>query len=105
MNFEVYQDSAFRTAADSGDWNRDTLITALGLAGEVGEVVELVKKHIGHGRQADLVHLQAELGDVLWYVADLATRYGLNLNTVAANNIGKLRERYPQGFHPHIKGE
>lgn len=100
MNFEVYQDAAFRTAADSGDTQRDLLITCLGLAGEVGEVVELVKKDIGHGRKVDLVHLQAELGDVLWYVADLATRYGLNLNTVAANNVAKLRARYPQGFHP-----
>jgi NTP pyrophosphatase (non-canonical NTP hydrolase) len=102
MNFEEYQTFSMRTAADSGDKQRDLIVSALGLAGEVGEVVELVKKDIGHGRKMDLVKLQAELGDVLWYLSDLASRYDLDLGQIAANNVAKLKQRYPAGFTPAV---
>lgn len=100
MTFEEYQAAAWRTAADSGDKDRDTLISTLGLLGEAGEVAELVKKDIGHGKVIDRVQLAEEIGDVLWYVADLANRYGLGLDRIAANNVRKLKERYPDGFTP-----
>lgn len=73
---------------------------ALGLAGEAGEVCDLLKKHWGHGHDLDREKLKKELGDVLWYVAALAAQFGLTLEEVAASNVCKLRARYPQGFSP-----
>jgi NTP pyrophosphatase (non-canonical NTP hydrolase) len=70
---------------------------ALGLCGEAGEAAEKVKKAIrddggrltGERRAA----LAAELGDVLWYVAQLATEAGLDLDEIAAQNLDKLLSR------------
>ena len=97
MTFTEYQDDAKRTSAPNRD-DRELLISACGLAGEAGEVVELIKKYVGHGQTPSLTRIGEELGDVLWYVADIASRYDLNLDGIAANNIRKLRERYPDGF-------
>ncbi len=93
-----YQVEALRSAASSADpaWRKNIL--ALGLAGEAGEVIDLMKKEIGHGHPADPLKVAVELGDVLWYVANLADAYGLSLSDVATMNIDKLRARYPEGF-------
>jgi len=98
MTLTEYQDDAKRTAAPGRD-DRELLISACGLAGEAGEVVELIKKYVGHGKTPSPTRISEELGDVLWYVADIASRYDLNLDGIAANNIRKLRERYPDGFN------
>lgn len=71
---------------------------ALGLAGEAGEVCDLLKKAWGHGHALDAEKLKKELGDVLWYVAALAEQHGLRLSDVAEANVAKLSARYPQGF-------
>lgn len=102
MNFSKYQECAKRTMAQSGDDRIDSLISAVGLVGEAGEVAELVKKQIGHGKSISPTRIAEELGDVLWYVSDIATRNDLCLSIVAANNIAKLTERYPDGFTPAI---
>jgi NTP pyrophosphatase (non-canonical NTP hydrolase) len=98
MVFREYQDAAGRTSAASDDYQVDTLVAALGLCGEAGEVAELIKKHMGHGKRVDTLELADELGDVLWYLTDLASRYGLDLGQIAARNVSKLRDRYPLGF-------
>ncbi len=72
---------------------------ALGIAGEAGEVADLVKKHIGHGHPLDVEKLKRELGDVLWYVAGLAELHGIKLSEVATANMLKLETRYPNGFN------
>lgn len=100
MNFREYQAEATRTAnLDSIDGVR-TLVSALGLVGEAGEVGEIIKKHIGHGHSASVTRekLANELGDVLWYIADLANVYELDLREIAEQNVEKLRKRYPNGF-------
>lgn len=96
MNLNEYQQRAQRTARK--DHPMRLAVAALGLVGEAGECSELVKKHVGHGHGLDSVKLCAELGDVLWYVAELASAAGLTLDEVAEANINKLRERYPEGF-------
>ena len=98
MVFREYQDAAGRTSAASDDFQTDTLVTALGLCGEAGEVAEMIKKHMGHGKRLDVSALADELGDVLWYLTDVASRYGLDLGQIAARNVSKLRDRYPLGF-------
>src|SRR3990167_2912514 len=103
MNFEEYQELANTTAGAFPEeeiifW---TLITILGLTGETGEVADYLKKVYGHGHKLDEVKLKKELGDVLWYVADICTKLNVSLDEVAKLNIEKLKNRYPEGFSQH----
>lgn len=100
MNFRQYQAAAKRTANLDGVDGFRVMVSALGLVGEAGEVGEIIKKHIGHGHKADVTQAKLidELGDVLWYIADLANAYELDLNEIARLNLEKLRKRYPNGF-------
>lgn len=102
LPFDVYQAEAERIANRTP---RDTderryLNFGLGLAGEAGEVAELLKKACFHGAGLDPARLAEELGDVLCYVALLASTAGLSLGEVAVQNLAKLRRRYPNGFKP-----
>jgi NTP pyrophosphatase (non-canonical NTP hydrolase) len=80
---------------------KSTLNAALGLAGESGEVCELIKKERFQGRAYDPAKMLEELGDVLWYLDCMAEVHGFTLDDVAAVNVDKLRKRYPAGF---VKG-
>lgn len=78
---------------------RDTLINGvMGLCGESGEVIDLVKKHLSQGHPLDKEAVAKELGDVAWYLAETAHAIGYDLETILQMNIDKLRARYPEGF-------
>lgn len=70
----------------------------LGLCGESGEVADLLKKHKHQGHEFNREKMIEELGDVLWYCAELAEGLGVTLEDVAKGNIAKLLKRYPEGF-------
>lgn len=98
MDLDTYQHYALKTWRDDLS-QRDSIINAtMGLAGETGELVDLIKKAIFHGHQIDVAKVEKELGDVIWYCAVLAHEYGLRLGTVADTNVRKLAKRYPEGF-------
>lgn len=71
---------------------------ALGLAGESGEVCDAIKKREYHGRQVTDEHLIEELGDVMWYVANLCTVLNVSLDVVLEQNVDKLKKRYPEMY-------
>jgi NTP pyrophosphatase (non-canonical NTP hydrolase) len=96
MRFSEYQELAARTANSAQDKRR--IVACLGLAGEAGEFVDAIKKMVAHGHDVPEEQLKKELGDVLWYVAELCSAFGWSLEEVAAANIDKLRQRYPEGF-------
>lgn len=103
MDASEYQQLAARTLIDAPDWkipDEELMLVwnAIGLAGEAGEVAELVKKGVFHRHGVEREKLAKELGDVLWYVAALATKAGLDLGEIMTANIEKLRVRYPNGF-------
>lgn len=98
MNFNDYQEAASRTAKHSVDARHTLTVLALGLSGESGEVAEHIKKYIGHGHSLNMFKVAKELGDVLWYVAMLASYLGYTLEDIAEMNIEKLQQRYPEGF-------
>lgn len=78
---------------------RDVLtLGALGLAGETGEVVDVIKKHLYHDRPLDKDAILKELGDVAWYLATLCTALDFRLSDVLEANIAKLKARWPDGF-------
>lgn len=76
----------------------DRLIWGLGLAGEAGEVADLLKKKYGHGKQVASDDVKKELGDVGWYGNALADSFGYSAEDIASGNSDKLRARYPSGF-------
>ena len=100
MELNDYQQLAMKTAIFPK--NESFSYTALGLAGEAGEIANKVKKFIRDGYdKEELVMKQDEvadeLGDVLWYVAAVAEVMGTNLESVAKNNLWKLAERQRKG--------
>ena len=70
----------------------------LGLCGETGEIADICKKYLYQGHELDKEHMIEELGDVLWYCAEMASGLCVDLAEVARRNIVKLRRRYPNGF-------
>ena len=96
MELSDYQERSRATAVYPGV-GANLLYPTLGLCGEAGEVAEKIKKMVRDDagvlsperREA----LAKELGDVLWYVAQLATEAGLDLDAVAAGNLDKLLSR------------
>ena len=78
---------------------KDVLINAvMGLCGESGEAIDIVKKHLHQGHELDREKLIKELGDIAWYLAEAATALEIDLETVLERNIEKLKSRYPEGF-------
>ena len=98
MEINEYQKLAM-TTMNKDLSEREVLINSvMGLCGESGEVIDIVKKHISHGHPLDREKLILELGDVAWYLAECATVLGVTLDEVFVANIEKLKRRYPEGF-------
>lgn len=102
MSINEYQRKAMRTASgmnyDAVGGNGLLLNGLMGLNGEAGECIDLLKKSIFQGKPLDKGHLAKELGDVAWYLAVSAQALGYDLETVFKMNIAKLEARYPNGF-------
>ncbi len=78
---------------------KDVLINGvMGLCGESGEAIDIVKKWLAQGHELDKEKLVKEIGDVAWYIAEIATALGVTLEEVLTLNIEKLKRRYPDGF-------
>lgn len=99
MTFAEFQRASLRTARENPNRER-LMVQSLGLAGEAGEVGQIIKKWAWHGKELDLGKMKDELSDVLWYVSDLASACCLNLDDIAQHNIDKLAKRYQNGFTP-----
>jgi NTP pyrophosphatase (non-canonical NTP hydrolase) len=93
-----YQLAAQRTSDKSMEKGMHLINGALGLAGESGEVADLIKKAYFQGHAIDREHIAKELGDILWYIAEAATAIDYQLDDIAQMNINKLLARYPEGF-------
>ncbi len=100
MNFEEYQKKS-RVTAQYSDAGSNYIYPTLGLSGEAGEVVEKIKKVIrdkgGEVNDETRDEIKKELGDVLWYVSQLATELGLSVDDIAESNIKKLYDRMERG--------
>lgn len=106
MDLNEYQRNARRTAIYPGKGEPNGLVyTALKLAGEAGEVSDNVGKAIRDDKYWETGHLNidryralaAELGDVLWYVANMASELDLTLEDIARGNLQKLESRRERG--------
>lgn len=98
MQVNDYQKAAMATLNPALD-KKDVLINSvMGLCGESGEVIDIVKKWLMQGHELDREHLIRELGDVAWYLAEAATALDVPLEAVFQGNLDKLRQRFPNGF-------
>ncbi|MFW6283101.1 MAG: nucleoside triphosphate pyrophosphohydrolase family protein [Minisyncoccales bacterium] len=100
MTFEEYQKISKQTAVYP-DVGNNYIYPTLGLAGEAGEVAEKMKKVIrddkGKITEKKKQELKKEMGDVLWYLSQLARELGLSLDDIAAFNVEKLQSRQERG--------
>ena len=98
MNVNEYQRLAM-TTLNPELTKRDVLINSvMGLCGESGEAIDIVKKWMAQGHELDKAHLAKELGDIAWYLAEAATALELPLEEIFQANLNKLKKRYPEGF-------
>jgi NTP pyrophosphatase (non-canonical NTP hydrolase) len=95
MQFNDYQKFAAKGIRRESEGKNLLVGFALGLGGESGEVLDDIKKREYHGRDISTKHTAEELGDVLWYVANLATQLGYSLEDIVEYNVYKLKNRYP----------
>ena len=98
MKINEYQQLAMRTLNKDLS-KKDVLINGvIGLCGEAGEAIDIVKKYLAQGHELDKEKLIKELGDVAWYLAETAYALDTDLETVFNLNFEKLKRRYPEGF-------
>lgn len=98
MTPNEYQKEALRTERAMEKRYSRILNGVMGMNGEAGECIDLLKKHYFQGHDLDVDHLAKEIGDVLWYVAISADAIGYDLEDIMQLNIDKLDARYPNGF-------
>lgn len=95
MNITEFQRQSIRTMKV----DEETLLhCCMGMAGEVGEVIDIIKKSYFYGKDFDKKKVEEELGDVMFYISNLATSLNISMENVLENNVEKLRKRYPNGF-------
>jgi NTP pyrophosphatase (non-canonical NTP hydrolase) len=100
MDFNHYQNEAQRTdrvpARDGSEDLLSLIVPMLGLAGETGQLLSEYKKHLRDGDAHRLFkeRVSEELGDLLWYIANVASKFELTLDEIAAGNLAKVKARW-----------
>jgi len=98
MTINEYQKQAMTTLNPALS-RQDILINGvMGLCGESGEAIDIVKKHLHQGHDLDKAALAKELGDIAWYLAETAYAMDVPLEDILRGNLEKLKQRYPEGF-------
>lgn len=99
MNLKEYQKGVLRTSAEQRDKVEMAKMAVFGIAGELGEVTEPLKKFLWHGHELPpREKMTKEMGDVMYYIALLAESLGLDMQEIIDTNHEKLKKRYPDGF-------
>lgn len=99
MEINDYQKLALKTLNKNLDKKEILINSVMGLCGESGEAIDLVKKHFYQGHELDKERFAKELGDIAWYLAEAAHAIGMDLDDIFKMNIEKLEKRYPDGFN------
>lgn len=90
MTIQEYQ--AFATLGHKP--GNGLIVHSLGIVGEVGEVIDCIKKGLRDEVPTDREHLKEELGDVLWYICNIATDLHVAMEEVIDINVDKIKRRY-----------
>lgn len=98
MTGNEYQQLASRTINQSLEWDEKMYHALHGMVGEIGEIHSIYQKTY-QGHEFDEAHVKKELGDLMWFIAELCTALEWSLEDVMSMNIEKLMARYPDGFN------
>ena len=98
MEINKYQAEAARTCANIDGGIMDDIHMVLGMQTEAAEIADAYKKTIAYKKELDFVNVKEELGDILWYIANLCNMHGWDLRDIMQTNIDKLKARYPEKF-------
>ena len=98
MEVNDYQALAMTTLNPALSKKEVLINSVMGLCGESGEAIDIVKKWMAQGHDLDKEHLAKELGDIAWYLAEAATALDVSLEEILQANLDKLKKRYPEGF-------
>ena len=98
MEINTYQTLALQSL--NKELTKDDVLinSVMGLCGESGEAIDIVKKWFAQGHPLDKEHLREELGDIAWYLAEAAFALDMDLEDILKANLEKLAKRYPKGF-------
>lgn len=99
MTLDEYQEQAARTINPRLRKEEVLRHSLFEMCGELGEIHSIYQK-VYQGHQIRTADLKAEIGDLLWGIAEFCTVNGYSLNEIAKGNIDKLKKRYPAGFEP-----
>ena len=81
----------------SDDPEKQIMVWGLGVAGEAGDLAGCIKKTVGH-KNDQITGIRENLGDTMWYIAEICNFYHWDLNEILSENVSKLKKRYPKGF-------
>ena len=97
-DLDVFQEEALRCMRSDLPYEAICSNMCMGLAGETGETVDIFKKHIYQGKDLDINDVIEEIGDILWYIANLCNVNKITMKECMESNVEKLRKSYPNGF-------
>ena len=98
MEINKYQEKAARTCVTIDGGIMDDIHMILGIQTESAEIADAYKKYIAYKNPLDLVNVKEEIGDTLWYIANMCNMHGWDLRDILDTNIAKLEARYPEKF-------
>lgn len=98
MNLKDYAIEAKRTMSECETPLLDDLHMILGMQTESAEIADVYKKNIAYGKDLDLVNVKEEIGDLMFYIVNLCTLKGWDLEDIMQTNIDKLKARFPGDF-------
>ena len=99
MQIKEYQEKSTRTLNKELTIKESLSNMVFGIVGEIGEVVDILKKHLYQGHDLDTDHIKEEIGDVMFYIVNLCTLLNIDMEDVLKINHDKLLKRYPDGFN------
>lgn len=104
MELNDYQSAALRTEQVPAVAESEKMLPLLGLAGEAGQLLSEYKKHLRDGEAHEFFpeRVAEELGDILWYIASAAAKFGFDLNTIAEKNLHKAQESWSGRISGHL---
>ena len=98
LTANAYQKLAMKTLNPNLSKKEVLINGVMGLCGESGEAIDIVKKWLAQGHELDKEKLAKELGDIAWYLAETAWAMDIPLENILQKNLDKLAKRYPDGF-------
>ncbi len=98
MEIQEYQEKSSRTLSILDSNISDNIHMSLGLTTESAEIADVFKKKLAYNKEIDWVNIKEEVGDLMFYVANICNINGWDLRDILDTNIAKLKVRYPDKY-------